>query len=273
MKKEITTDVKTFWENDPCGTFAGKDKKDRKKYFKQIEEYRYQQEPFIHSFAQFSRYRNQKILEVGMGAGTDFLQFCRSGANAHGVDLTENSIKLIKERLALENLQASIQTINAEKLPFPDNNFDLVYSFGVIHHSDKPQNIINEIYRILKPGAEAKIMLYNRYSWVSLQYYLKFGLFKLRPFRSIDDIMWKTRESLGTKVYSRKQINNSFKSFTDINIDTVLITSDYIKEKSYYERMKNKGTVNKLFVYLWPSRLVKLLGNRFGFYHLIRVTK
>ncbi len=273
MYKNTTKKVQEFWEKNPCGSDSSELTGDRKKYFQKIEDYRYQQEPFIHSFTQFTRYRNKKVLEVGVGMGTDFIQFCRAGAKTHGIDLTDQSIKIVGERLCLEGLEANIQKMNAEVIPFESNFFDLVYSFGVIHHAENPQKIINEIYRVLKPRMEAKIMLYNRYSWVSFQYYLKYGLFACYPFKKLDDIMWHYRESLGTKVYSKKEIFKLFKKFSNIDINTVLTTSDYVHDKAYKARMENKGTVNKLFIALWPGFLVKLMGNKFGFYHLIKLIK
>lgn len=272
-EKNITKGVKRFWGDDPCGTYAGKTQNDRKRYFEEIELHRYKQQPFIKPFADFQSWKDKDILEIGIGAGTDFLQFCRSGAHSYGVDLTHESIEILKERLDLEGLTAHIQTINAESLPFEENKFDFVYSFGVIHHSNEPEKIINEIYRVLKSDSEARIMLYNRYSWLSLLYYLKFGVMKLRPWRSLDSIMWNYRESIGTKVYSRKQVRNLCRKFSEISINTVLTSGDYVKEEMFYNRMKKKGTVPKILLALYPSWLVRLAGNRFGFYHLITLRK
>ncbi|MCD6309965.1 MAG: methyltransferase type 12, partial [Candidatus Eremiobacteraeota bacterium] len=87
--KEITLKekVRKFWDEDPCGSFGVEYEKGSLEFFEQIEEHRYQVEPFIHSVAQFSRWRGKKVLEVGCSLGTDLLQFARAGADVYGLDL------------------------------------------------------------------------------------------------------------------------------------------------------------------------------------------
>ena len=77
--------VREFWNEQSCGTEVAAAKKFSQEYFEQIESFRYFDQPFIHSFAQFSRYRDKRVLEVGFGAGTDFLQWLRCGARASGI--------------------------------------------------------------------------------------------------------------------------------------------------------------------------------------------
>jgi len=120
-----------------------------KEYFEEIERRRYDPvvgEPEIFSFAQFTRYSGKKILEVGVGAGTDFIQWVRAGAVAYGIDLTEKAIEHVRRRLEVYNLHAAdIRVGDAENLPYEDNTFDLVYSFGVIHHSPDTERALSEI--------------------------------------------------------------------------------------------------------------------------------
>ena len=95
------------------------------------EGFRYQIEPEIFAFAQFTRYRGQRLLEVGIGAGTDFLQWVRAGAKAHGVDLSREAVDHVKHRLQVYGLSAEdVRVADAENLPYEDNTFDVVYSWG-----------------------------------------------------------------------------------------------------------------------------------------------
>ena len=91
------------------------------------------------------------MLEIGCSIATDGLEFAKNGANYVGVDLTPKAIELAKERFGLFGGPGRFEVANAEdKLPFPDGNFDHVYSFGVIHHSPVPEKIVQEINRVLR---------------------------------------------------------------------------------------------------------------------------
>ncbi len=207
MKQEILkNNVKQYWNAASCGTEFINQKKFSLEYFEAIESFRYSIEPEIFSFAQFSRFHGKKILEVGVGAGTDFTQWVRSGCLAYGVDLTEEAIQNVTHRLQLYNLQAQdIRQADAENLPHQDNTFDLVYSWGVIHHSPDTERCLQEIVRVAKPGGTIKIMIYNRRSLFALYQYFIFGLFKGKPFQSLKTILFNNQESPGTKAYTKKE--------------------------------------------------------------------
>ena len=144
----INPDVRAYWEQEPCGTdraVVGDLHKHSREWYEEVERFRYEVEPFIHSVAQFTRHRGKRILEIGVGAGTDHLQWARAGCDCFGVDLTDAGIETTKERLALYGLASTLQRVDAETLPFDDGFFDLVYSWGVIHHSAHPDRILAEI--------------------------------------------------------------------------------------------------------------------------------
>jgi SAM-dependent methyltransferase len=197
--------VRIYWNQASCGTEVAQASKGTAEYYAQIEAYRYAVESEIFSFAQFTRWHKKKVLEVGVGAGTDFLQWARAGAYATGIDLTAEAVEHVKNRLALENLSATVQVADAENLPFADNSFDLVWSWGVIHHSPNTLQCLKEIVRVTKPGGTVKIMIYHRYSLFAFYRYLLAGLFKGKPFRSLSDVLFYDQESLGTKAYSFKE--------------------------------------------------------------------
>src|SRR5688572_30810379 len=159
-------EVRDFWNQQSCDTQVATAEKFSRAYFDQIEAFRYFDQPFIHAFAQFSRYRDRKVLEVGFGAGTDFLQWVRSGARASGIDLTDEALANLRHRLETYSLPAPehLAVGDAENLSFPANTFDLGYSFGVLHHSPNTEKAVSELVRVVKPGGEIKVMLYNRRS-------------------------------------------------------------------------------------------------------------
>src|SRR4051812_553633 len=168
--------VRNFWESNPCGNETSTSS-DRLAYFEEVEQYRYTLAPFIPRVARFGDYRGKRVLEIGCGMGTDGSQFAKGGADYVGVDLTEAAAKLARENLAVRGLPGQTQSANAERLPFPDASFDHVYSFGVIHHTESPEAVIEEVRRVLKPGGTLTVMLYNR---TSINYYVEImGLRKL----------------------------------------------------------------------------------------------
>ena len=199
--------VADWWEANVCGSQFARDERFSKKYFDEIEEARYSLEPFIHSFAQFSRYRNRTVLEVGVGAGTDFAQWVRCGAHAHGLDLTEQGIEHVRQRLRCEGLDAAdLRVGDAEQIHYADDLFDLVYSWGVIHHSPNPAKALAEIVRVTKPGGEIKVMVYNRRSVTALMTWVRCCLLRGKPFCSIEAAVASHVESPGTKAYSRAEL-------------------------------------------------------------------
>ena len=205
--KEIKDHVHDYWNKASCGTEHTQQEKYTKAYFEEIEAFRYSIEPEIFSFAQFTRFRDKNILEVGVGAGTDFIQWVRAGAHAHGIDLTQEAITNVKHRLEIYGLQAKeLQVADAELLPYPDNFFDCVYSWGVIHHSPDTVTCLQEIIRVTKPGGNIKVMIYNRHSLFAVYRWALAGLLKGRPFRSLSHVLFHDQESLGTKAYTFKEI-------------------------------------------------------------------
>lgn len=205
--EQLKKSVNSYWNKASCGTEFIAQQKFSKEYFHDIESFRYSIEPEIFSFAQFTRFHGKKVLEVGVGAGSDFLQWVRAGAQAHGIDLTQEAIDNVTARLALYNLKATeLQVGDAEALPYADNSFDLVYSWGVIHHSPDTIKCLEEIIRVARPGGCIKVMIYNRHSLFAWYRYLLAGLLKGRPFCSLKKIIFYHQESLGTKAYTFKEV-------------------------------------------------------------------
>ena len=146
--------------------------------------------------------------------GTDFVQFARAGANAAGVDLTEAAVELVRKRLELEGLPAVVRTGDAESFPSQTTSFDLVYSWGVLHHTPNTERAIGEVRRVLRAGGEARLMLYSRRSWVALGAWLRYGLARGKPWLSFTDVLAAHMESPGTKAYTDAELRAMFRGFS-----------------------------------------------------------
>jgi len=223
--------VKEFWQQAACGEEALLDSP-TKEGFRRQSELRYQLEPFILEFAEFDKYRSKKVLEIGVGLGADHQKFAEAGADLYGIDLTERAINLVQQRFQLMGLCSQLSVGDAEQLEFADEIFDLVYSWGVIHHSPDTPKAAKEILRVLKPGGEFKVMIYHKYSFVGYMLWLRYALMKLRPFMSLDQIYNQYLESPGTKAYSIDEARKLFEGVEDINIKVVLTHGDLLDKNS-----------------------------------------
>jgi ubiquinone/menaquinone biosynthesis C-methylase UbiE len=178
-------EVKEFWNANPCQSDLSAEQ-DRRRYFEEISQKRYgRREWYVPKVANFAAYRDKKVLEIGCSIATDGLEFAKHGAHYTGIDLTPASIEIARERFELFDVPGQFEVVNAEeRLPFPDATFDHVYSWGVIHHSPKPERIVSEIYRVLRPGGTFTVMLYNRSSinyYVEIMCLRKLFRYLLRP--------------------------------------------------------------------------------------------
>jgi SAM-dependent methyltransferase len=154
------------WTADPAGAVAaGEEELGNPEAFRRIEAYRYREQPWMHDTFHFDRYRGAKVLEIGVGAGTDHVQFARAGAELTGIDLTPRSVELTGARLEQEGFTSRVSVMDAETLAFPDDSFDVVYSFGVLHHTGSAERAFAEVRRVLRPGGEFVGGLYNRNSF------------------------------------------------------------------------------------------------------------
>ena len=125
----------------------------------------------------FDGYRGRSVLEVGCGAGVDLARFAKGGAEVTGVDLAPSAIELARANFAQQGLQGRFEVADGERLPFPDNTFDLVYAHGVVQYTANPRRLVEECRRVLKPGGEAIFQVYNRISWLNaLSKLMKVGL-------------------------------------------------------------------------------------------------
>jgi len=171
--------VRDFWNRRPCNIRHSPGSVGTREYFDEVEARKYFVESHIRRFAQFERWRDKKILEIGCGIGTDTLNFARHGAAVTTLDLSARSLEIAHRRAELYGLQDRIQFFqgDAEELTkfIPVEQYDLIYSFGVIHHTPHPERVIEQMRSFVKPGGTVKLMVYHRYSWKVFWILLMYG--------------------------------------------------------------------------------------------------
>jgi SAM-dependent methyltransferase len=261
--------VQAFWDDASCGEALYLPGVSREDYEAQLR-VRYELEPYIPEFAEFSRWRGKRVLEIGVGLGADHQMLAKGGASLSGVDLTPRAIEHTRRRFQTLQLESDLRVADAEALPFGDGSFDLVYSWGVLHHSPNTQQAINEVYRILKPGGEARIMIYHRYSFVGYMLWLRYGLFAMRPFCGLDFIYSKYLESPGTKAYSVKAAKKLFSHFPQVQIRTVLTHGDLLTSSA---GQRHEGPLLAVARRIWPRRIIRRVFPSHGLFMLISATK
>jgi SAM-dependent methyltransferase len=262
---QLKEQVRQHWAEEPCST-RGHDPADRRRFFAELEAERYRHEPHILDFARFERGRGKRVLEVGIGAATDFTNWARHGSILTGVDLTQEAIDLARERLDLEGLHADLRVADAEQLPFEDGSFDIVYSHGVLHHTPDTARAIAEVRRVLKPGGVALLMLYNVRSWTAWLAWAVHCAGKLRPWKSPRWAVYHFIESPGTKAYTEAETRALLAGFDIDRMSTALIGADLMQMTP---SRRYDGRLARLAFRFYPRWLIRAIGPRFGFARLI----
>ena len=258
-----------FWNQASCGEVLYLNQATPAAYARQAEQ-RYALEPMIKEFAQFTDYKDQDVLEIGVGLGAEHQQFAQAGARLHGIDLTQRAIEHTQQRLSSSQLTSNLQVADAEQLPFADQSFDLVYSWGVLHHTPNTAKAIEEVYRVLKVGGEAKLMIYHKYSMVGYMLWLRYALLTGRPYKTLSDIYAQYLESPGTKAYSIKEARALLQSFQSVTITTMLTHGDLLTSAV---GQRHKGWCLTLAKKLWPRWLIKSFCPTHGLFMLIHAKR
>ena len=266
--------VKEHWEREACGTRYGNDT-DRRQFFDGISEARYRLEPFIPGFADFPSASDKTILEIGVGAGADFQNWCDHARHSTGVDLTEKGIALTRERLELNAIppeRYTLRTADAESLPFEDSSFDLVYSWGVLHHTPDTAGALREVFRVLKPGGLVRAMIYHVPSWGGLMLYLRYGLARGKFGMTMKEAIFADLESPGTKAYTLEEARSLLVDvgFKEISASSKLSPGDLLTVKP---SEKYDSPIYRLIWRFYPRWLVRLLGDKHGLALLLKAKK
>jgi SAM-dependent methyltransferase len=184
--------------------------------------------------------------------------------------LTERAVEHSRKRLDLFGLKSDLRVADAESLPFGDESFDLVYSWGVLHCSPNTARAIDETWRVLRHGDRVKIMIYHKHSLVGYMLWLRYGLLAGKPWRSLRDVYAHHLESPGTKAYTVDEARTLFRKFGEVRISTVLTHGDLL-ESAVGQR--HRSWLLSVAKRLWPRRFLRWALPGHGLFMLIDARK
>lgn len=262
-EQDLKDQVREFWNADPCGS----------RYLEGAEDFdaharaRYALEPHIPEFANFAQSRGLRVLEVGVGMGADYLAWLKAGAQATGVDLSPASLERARKRCELAGYKPDLQPGDAENLPFPANAFDVVYSYGVMHHSPDTAQCLREAWRVLKPGGQARIMVYHHPSLTGMMLWLRYGLFAGKTLRRA---VYDHLESPGTKTYTQSELRDMMAEFEQVTLRQVFSPGDLLLNQP---SARFQSLPYRLGWKLYPRGIVRKLGKKWGLFLLISARK
>lgn len=167
-RQDIMKAVREYWSTHVHDLEIARHPVGSREFFQELEDYRFEKLEYLPRVVDFAGYRGRRLLEVGCGVGTDLVRFARGGAIVTGVDLAETSIQLARRNFELHGLSADLWVMDGERLEFGDGEFDVVYAHGVLQYTPDTPRMLDEVHRVLRPGGEAILMVYNRYSWLYL---------------------------------------------------------------------------------------------------------
>ena len=209
-----------------------------------------------------------------LSGGVDHLNWYKAGAIPYGIDLTGAAIDLATKRLNFHGIDPKdrLKIGDAENIEFEDDTFDLVYSWGVLHHTPDTAKAFSESFRVLKLGGRLKAMIYHVPSWTGWMLWLRYGLLKGNPFLSPRVAIYKYLESPGTQAYTLEETEKMLSAcgFKEIILKTKLGAGDLLTIKP---SKRCEGFFFRLIWKSYPSWLVRLLGDGFGLGLLIEASK
>jgi SAM-dependent methyltransferase len=121
-------------------------------------------QPPFSLYVPFEELEGEQVLEVGCGSGIAAQLFAEAGAIVTAVDLTPWAVETTRARLDAFGLDGEVLEADGEHLPFADDSFDLVFSWGVIHHTSDMDRALGELVRVCRPGGRLVLMVYHRRS-------------------------------------------------------------------------------------------------------------
>lgn len=254
---EIKRRTREQWENDPCGAVHGDGYEiGSREFFDNVESHRYDVfARWMREVMEFDGFAGKTLLEVGCGMGSDLLQYARGGSIVTGLDYTPRSAEISRRRFRVYGVPGDFLIGDGEYLPFPDASFDVVYSSGVLHHTPDTQRAIDELFRVLRPGGVAKVMVYHRrslYYWIVI--ILRFGILRGELARSTpEEIMSRYVEYSETgamplvRAFTRDEVDRMFSKFAQRRTVVRQFTRDELHLPDFL-----------------PDSLIEALGRRFG---------
>lgn len=260
--------IKEYWNRRPCNIRHSNKDPFTVEYFNEVEQRKYFVEPHIPAFADFPSWKDRRVLEIGCGIGTDAVNFVRAGAIYTGIELSDKSLEATETRMKVFGLydqtRVVLRNMNAENLddlltllPPSGEKFDLIYSFGVIHHSATPERIIANCSHILKPNVGVfKLMMYAKDSWKN---------FMIEEGRSQPEAQ---SGCPAAATYTKSEITNILSSAGFKNIDIMQTHIFPYKIEKYVEYVYEKED----WFACMPPEMFAMLEKRLGWHLCITCT-
>lgn len=210
--------------------------------YEEKRKFRYDLQSYQQDYFKFGTFKDKSVLEIGSGAGIDSCEFARNGSNVTSVDFTDIATKLTRDLTSQFN--GNVARCSATQLPFIDNVFDVVYSFGVIHHIPDIEQVLNEISRVLKKSGQFMGMIYNKnsllYSYLLYYYGIKQKHFSSQSEEQIISAYSERRKGCPyTRVFEKDELENLLEKFGFKKID-LRICYDVIDLPGYKRKIKFK---------------------------------
>lgn len=265
-------DVQNYWNARPCNIRHSTAELGTEEYFNQVEARKYFVEPHIPRFAEFDKWKGKTVLEIGCGIGTDTIRFARAGAQVTSVDLSSESLALARKRADVFGLSDRVDFFeaNAEKLSefIPVKKYDLVYSFGVIHHSPQPAKIIEQVRdHFTAPGSTLKLMVYNRRSWKVLWMYIQ-----EKGKGSLDEIIAQHSEAQTGCPITYSYTKDDIADLIGLGFTIDDVFYDHIFPYQVPKYVKYEYEREWFFRYL-PASVFRMLEKNFGWHLCLTATK
>jgi ubiquinone/menaquinone biosynthesis C-methylase UbiE len=247
-------EVRRFWDAASCGEVYAEGSTAEEKLLRNGEA-RFRLEPYIREFARFWEGSGQDVLEIGVGMGADHLEWARSGPDhLAGIDLTPRAVSWTAQRLNAFGLKSDLREGDAENLPFADHSFDIVYSWGVFHHSPNTPRAFLEACRVLRPGGTLRVMIYHRPSIVGAMLWARYGLATGHPARSMREIYAHHLESPGTKGYTVSEARRLMAPFSACHIRCAISFADLLLGEVGQQHASAGLTLARR---IWPRPLIR----------------
>jgi len=260
------------WTADPCEWAQGEP--GSADYAERLVQTRAAYAPWMADELGYGCARGLDVLDVGSGQGIDLIGFARAGAHVTGIDLTPRHVELARAHLASLGLSGEVVDGDAERMPFEDASFDFVSSNGVLHHTPNVDIALREIFRVLRPGGTARILLYNKRSWhYLLQQVLWRGLIegRLRKEGSMEGVLSDgvERSSIGARPLVRVYTPRMAKRL----LDRTGFSPTRTRVRHFRWVDVPAGHLAERIVPLRSDLVLKILGRVGGWYVIVEGTK